>query len=132
MNKIKETQIEREETAKLFDSRCYLCNKKFGKKFHFHHIGYRKDEKKHSDFDSHYDYTMYVLPIIEKHPEKFSLLCMTCHHLITILQSIKEQERFERVVDLSRRSRNDICKECKGINNIHDSNCSEVAYHPCQ
>lgn len=132
MNKIKETKIEREETAKLFDSCCYLCLKKFGKKFHFHHIGYRVDEKKHSDFDSHYEYTMYILPIIEKNPDRFSLLCMTCHYLITILQGIKSQDRFNRVVELARNSRNDICGECKGLNGIHDSDCSEVMYHPCQ
>ncbi len=104
-NKIKESQLERAETAKLFDSKCFLCFKQFGKNFHFHHIGYRSNEKKHSDFETHYSYTMYILPIIEKNPKSFSLLCKTCHHLITILQQIKDTDRFERVVDLSRKSR---------------------------
>lgn len=105
MNKQKEIKQKREDTAKLFEKRCELCLKKFGKNFHFHHNGYRNNEKKYSDFTSTYEYTMYVMPIIQKMPQAFALLCNTCHHLITILQAIKDDARFERVVDLARRSR---------------------------
>ena len=106
MNKIKQIQIKRRQVAILLGSKCVLCLKKFGKNFHFHHIVYRVGEKRHSDFKSWTDYNEYVLPIIEKIPEKFALLCKTCHQLITILQAIKDDARFERVVDLARRSRN--------------------------
>ena len=105
MNKIKQIQIKRRQVATLLDSKCVICLKKFGKNFHFHHVGYRDNEKKHSDFKSWADYNEYVLPIIEKIPAEFALLCKTCHHLITILQAIKDDSRFERVVDLARRSR---------------------------
>ncbi len=105
MNKQQEIKQKREQTAILFGNKCQMCLKKFGKDFHFHHIGYRDDERKHSDFSSHYEYSLYVLPIIQKIPDEFALMCKKCHHLITILQAIKNNQRFERVVDMARRSR---------------------------
>ena len=105
MNKINKIKLKRKQVSIRLGGKCILCLKKFGKNFHFHHIGYREGEKKHSDFKSGTDYNEYVLPIISKIPAKFALLCNTCHRLISILQSIKDDSRFERVVDLARRSR---------------------------
>ena len=105
MTKYKEIKDKRKQVAILLGGKCALCGKSFGKHFNFHHIEYRKDEKKHSDFKSWFDYSEYVLPIISKFPDKFELLCKTCHHLITILQAIKDDIRFEKLVDLARRSR---------------------------
>ena len=106
MNKIEKIKIKRKQVAKLLGGKCVLCLKKFGKNFHFHHIEYRDNEKKHSDFASWVNYNEYVLTIIEKIPDKFSLLCNTCHRLVSILQSIKDDVRFEGLVNLARRSRN--------------------------
>ena len=105
MNKQEEMKIARKEAAGLFADKCEICLKKYGKNFHFHHIGYRDNEYKHSDFSSQYEYTMYMMPIIEERPVDFALLCNTCHRLVTILHVIKSGPRFERVVDLARRSR---------------------------
>jgi len=105
MNKINKIKLKRKNIAKIFGGICIICLKKFGKNFHFHHIGYRSNEKKHSDFTSWVQYNEYVLPIIENTPVHFALLCNTCHRLISILQSIKDDSRFERVVHLARRSR---------------------------
>lgn len=105
MNRLNEIKLKRRQISILLGGKCVLCLKKFGKNFHFHHIQYRIDEKKHSDFTSWVRYNEYVLPIIEKIPEKFTLLCKTCHRLISILQCIKDDSRFERVVDLARKSR---------------------------
>ena len=105
MNKIQKIKLKRKQVAELLGGKCIICLKNFGKNFHFHHIEYRKNEKKHSDFTSWVRYNEYVLPIIQKIPEKFALLCNTCHRLISILQSIKDDSRFERVVDLARSSR---------------------------
>lgn len=105
MNKTELTNIKRKQVAVLLGGKCILCLKSFGKNFHFHHVEYREGEKKHSDFKSWISYTEYIIPIIQKIPDKFALLCNTCHRLISILQSIKDNARFERVVDLSRRSR---------------------------
>jgi len=105
MNKIQKIKLKRKQVAELLGGKCILCLKKFGKNFHFHHIQYRINEKIHSDFNTWAQYNEYTLPIIQKIPEKFALLCNTCHRLISILQSIKDDSRFERVVDLARRSR---------------------------
>ncbi len=105
MNQIQEIKEKRKKVAKLLGGVCMMCLKKFEKNFHFHHIGYRQEEQKYSDFNSWLLYNRYVLPIIQKTPAKFALLCNTCHHLITILQAINDDSRFERVVDLARRSR---------------------------
>ncbi len=107
MNQKQIIKEERKQVAILLGGKCILCLKKYGKNFHFHHIGYRKGERKHSDFSSWYLYTFYVIPIIKTIPEKFALLCKTCHQLVTILQAIIDDARFERVVDLARRSRNE-------------------------
>jgi len=105
LNKTDEIKQKRAELAVLFGNECKLCIKKFGKNFHFHHIGYKNNEKKHSDFTTHYEYTIYMIPIIRSRVADFALLCKTCHHLITILQAITDNSRFERVVELARKSR---------------------------
>ncbi len=105
MNQIQIIKNERKKVATLLGGVCVLCLKKFGKNFQFHHIGYRDDEKKHSDFKSWVDYNEYVLPIIPKFPDKFTLLCNTCHRLVSILQAIRDDLRFEGLADLARRSR---------------------------
>ena len=105
MNQMSIVQQKRKCTAKLFNNICYVCEKKFGGKFHFHHVQYRNGELKYSDFKSWVQYNEYVLPIIQKIPDKFALLCNTCHRLISILQSIRNGDRFERLVKLARESR---------------------------
>lgn len=105
MNKLTEIKKQRKKTAEIFGGICSVCSKKFGKNFHFHHIEYRDDEKKHSDFASWINYNEYVLPIITSIPKKFALLCNGCHRLVSILQAIKDDSRFERLVNLTRRSR---------------------------
>ena len=105
MNKKQKIKLKRKQVAELLGGKCILCLKNFGKNFHFHHIVYRKGEKRHSDFKSWISYNEYVLPIISRNYQRFALLCNTCHRLVSILQSIKDDSRFERVVDLARRSR---------------------------
>lgn len=105
MNKLNEIKIKRKQVAVLLGGKCIICLKNFGKNFHFHHIEYRVGEKKHSNFKSWIKYNEYVLPIIQNFPTKFALLCNKCHRLISILQSIKDDSRFERVIHLARRSR---------------------------
>lgn len=105
MNKLKEIKAKRKQIATLLGGKCVLCLKKTGKGTSFHHIGYRVGEKKHSDFTTWISYNEYILPIIQSTPDKFALLCFACHRLISILQRIKDDSRFERVVDMARRSR---------------------------
>lgn len=94
----------RKKVAGLLGGKCHVCEKKFGKNFHFHHIVYRDHEKKHSDFTNWYDYQEYVLPIVEKHPKEFALLCKNQHRIIEILKSYTDVN-FERLIYLARESR---------------------------
>jgi len=111
MNRKDKIKIHREHVAHLLGYKCFLCHKKFGKNFHFHHVEHRKGEKKLSDFKEHSsnqknweDYQEYVLPIIEKFSDKFELLCREHHRLIEIPNSLKSP-KFERYVDLLLRTR---------------------------
>ena len=100
-------KIKRKQVAKLFKSKCLICDKKFGKSFHFHHIKYYEDEKKYSDFKQHsssqmnwMDYQDYILPIIEKRPEGFALLCNSHHRFVEFLIKFK-LERLVKIVTLA-------------------------------
>ena len=100
-------KIRRKETAGLFDSKCLVCAKKFGKSFHFHHIKYYENEKKYSDFNKHsssqmnwMDYQDYILPIIQKRSEGFALLCNSHHRFVEFMISFK-LERLVKIVTLA-------------------------------
>lgn len=105
MNRLLSVKLYRKRVAKLFNSECYICKKNFGKHFNFHHIEYRKDEKIYKDFKNGTYYNEYVLPIIEKNPDKFALLCKSCHRMLGYLQNIKSDSRFWRLCHLSNLSR---------------------------
>ena len=40
---------KRQVAINLFDGMCYVCGKKYGKNFHFHHLTYRELEKTYRD-----------------------------------------------------------------------------------
>ena len=91
MIRLEKIKIKRKQTANLFGSKCLICNKKFGKSFHFHHIKYYEDEKKYSDFKKHtssqmnwMDYQEYILPIIQKR----NSLLMKFHKTKSLLASL--------------------------------------------
>ncbi len=107
MNKNNNNEIKKWKRAvatNLFDGVCYVCNKKYGKSFHFHHLSYREDELTYRDFKNNSDYQKYVLPIIEQRPFDFELLCHKHHYLVEILKRFKP-ERLDRLFDVVRRSR---------------------------
>ena len=87
----------------LFDGACYVCGKKYGKRFHFHHIQYRNNELTYKDFGTNLKYQKYILPIIQKRPLDFELLCHKHHYLVEILKRFKP-ERLEKLFDVTRRS----------------------------
>jgi len=106
MNKLEEIKKKRVQISKQhFEEKCFVCKKLIKKGLSFHHVGYRKDEKRHSNFKSWIEYNEYVLPIIQKNPNRFALLCQKCHRLVSILQAIKGDSRFDRLVTLASRSR---------------------------
>ena len=103
MNKKEEIKKYKRQVATLFDSVCYVCNKKYGKNFHFHHLKYKDGELTYKDFKNNDDYQKYILPIIEQRPLDFELLCHKHHYLVEILKRFKP-ERLEKLFCVTRRS----------------------------
>lgn len=87
----------------LFDGVCYVCGKRYGKKFHFHHLSYKDGELTYKDFTTNFKYQKYILPIIEQRPLDFELLCHKHHYLVEILKKFKP-ERLDKLFDVTRRS----------------------------
>jgi hypothetical protein len=89
--------IEKAEVAKeLFGGRCFWCGKPYGKGFSFHHLRYPPGELTYSDFNGTVNYHKYILPKVEKEPERFALLCRAHHHFVEILTSIKDEKKWIR------------------------------------
>ncbi len=110
MNKLNEIKKQRKRTANILGNLCVVCERKFGKGFHFHHKKYTKGEKTHKDFDvsasikNWIQYNVYILPIIESKPKNYALLCNKHHKLVEILKQFKS-ERFENLVKIVRESK---------------------------
>jgi len=103
MNKRKKISIEKKETAKLFGSRCFICHRRFGKRFLFHHKQYIEGERIHSDFKSTTDYNEYILPIIRKDKKRFILLCSGNHQTLERIKRMlpANRKRLYRAVSMS-------------------------------
>jgi len=95
---------DKREVAKLFDSICYVCHKRYGKGFAFHHLFYVEGEKTFSDFGDTYKYHEYILPIIRGRIKGFLLVCKTHHHLIEWICKFGNTNRknLYRAVDLTK------------------------------
>lgn len=102
-SKRKETKKYKRQVAILFDSVCYVCGKKYGKRFSFHHKRYRQEERTYKDFKNNDNYQVYILQIIQQRPQDFELLCHKHHYLVEILKKFKP-ERLERLFCVVRRS----------------------------
>lgn len=94
------------EVASLpqFDLKCFVCNKKFGKYFVFHHKKYLNSDKIYSDFKDSYAYNIYVLPIIKNDPNRFALLCKKHHQSVEVMKMFR-LEVFDRLIKLIKESR---------------------------
>ncbi|MCZ6582672.1 MAG: hypothetical protein O6761_05830 [Thaumarchaeota archaeon] len=103
-------KYKRSVAKELFNSECYVCHKRYGKRFHFHHLRYRDNEKTYNDFSNNDDYQLYILPIIEDRPFDFELLCNKHHYLVEILKLFKS-ERLDRLFNVVRRSKKIVYKE---------------------
>jgi len=104
MNKKETIKKYKRQVAALFNSKCYVCHKKYGKNFHFHHLSYMDNEKTYEDFSNNDDYQLFILPIVEDRALEFELLCHKHHYLVEQLKRFRS-ERLERLFDVVRRSR---------------------------
>lgn len=86
-----------------FDGKCYVCGKKFGKYFLFHHKRYLNSDKIWSDFKDSWSYNLYVLPVIKNDPNRFALLCKKHHQSVEMLKRFKP-ENLERLIKLVKES----------------------------
>ena len=100
--KKKRIRDEKRRLAKLYKSECYICHKKFGKGFLFHHIRYVEGERTHSDFKDSDTYNEYLCPIIEGRPKGFLLLCRNHHHILEWLKRLlpDKRQRLYRAVNM--------------------------------
>ena len=80
-----------------YDDRCFVCHKKFGKYFVFHHIRYVDGEKIYADFENSVDYNIYLCDSIKEHPQDFALLCNKHHHVLEMLKRFK-RDRLGRLL----------------------------------
>lgn len=87
-----------------FDLKCYVCHRKFGKYFVFHHKTYINGDKIYSDFKDTYAYNEYVLPVIRNDPNRFALLCKKHHKVVEMLKMFKP-ENFDRLVKVVKESK---------------------------
>jgi len=97
MNQSDEMYKMKYEVSKLFGSKCFVCEKKYGRGFLYHHLVYKFGEPIYRDFSSTIKYNNFILPIIKKEPQRFLLLCSPCH---TTLEKLKrrKKENFLRLL----------------------------------
>ena len=79
-----------------FHSRCFVCWKKFGKGFHFHHLWYVDGEPMYRDYSNSTDYRIAVMPYIRKNPKQFLLLCTAHHRMVEWLAKMGDV-KFRRL-----------------------------------
>lgn len=79
---MREIPTRRDLAEEFYRNRCYVCQKKFGKYFQFHHLWYNENELIWKDFKNQKEYWNHVCYEIMEQPERFMLLCKTCHSRI--------------------------------------------------
>lgn len=87
----------KKNTAKLFNSECFICHLPFGKGFAFHHRDYTKGEKTYRDFPNPLDYQEYIVVMVRKKPNQYFLLCHPHHYLVEKLKRFKDKKKLERL-----------------------------------
>lgn len=99
MNQKEEIKKYKQQVAELYNSECYVCKKKFGKRFSFHHKKYYSTEKTYRDFKNNNMYQFYILPIIESRPYDFVLLCFKHHYAVEKLKRFNK-DNFKKLVEI--------------------------------
>ncbi len=95
-SKVDPVLIEKKKIAiELYYGVCYICRKKYGKGFLYHHKEYEDEDLKSDDFASTIWYHCYLLELILQQPERFRLFCRNCHFLMFIADY--EEERQARL-----------------------------------
>lgn len=81
---------------KYFQNRCYVCHKKFGKYFAFHHLWYELEDARYYMYKGTNQYHKELEKFIILNPKRFLLLCKAHHHLVEWSASIKDDSKWKR------------------------------------
>ena len=101
LSKVNPVLLEKKKIAcDLYEGRCFICRRNYGKYFGFHHKDYEDDDLKSTDFRGTIWYHCYLLEIVLNHPERFWLLCNRCHFLMFLADL--SDERFDRLAEVVR------------------------------
>ncbi len=85
-----------------YNNKCFVCHKKFGRGFAFHHLWYLKNNEVHyKDYKNSKTYNEDLAKQIKKNPSRFLLLCRVHHHYIEWGRNIcrKNPEKFLRFIE---------------------------------
>ena len=92
-------KLRREALYELFGNQCYLCRQGKRKHFHLHHREYHPTESNYPRNSSSMNVRRKRLAEAEAHPERFALLCPSCHQMVTLLQhSSIDADRLKELI----------------------------------
>ena len=89
--------MNKEQVAKkYFKNRCYVCHRKYGKYFQFHHLWYIENDITYNNFNNTKKYNDALMPLIIKERKRFLLLCRAHHKYVEWAHSIKNKKMWNR------------------------------------
>ncbi len=91
-------EIKQRLAKKYYKNRCFVCHKKLGKFFAFHHLWYLEEDAIYKNFRNTNDYHKELEKFINSNPKRFILLCRAHHHLVEWASSIKDESMWKRFV----------------------------------
>lgn len=91
-----------ERMIDLLGGRCSICETTDLKQRHIHHMWY------YPQGDAIYDnykkipglYHMKLLPLVEREPDRFMLLCQSCHYAVGKLEATHKHSNLDRFIDV--------------------------------
>lgn len=94
-----EYQERRLALEEKFGNVCYLCKQSKRKNFHLHHRYYHPIESNYPRHSKSMNVRWKRLKEAEEHPERFALLCPTCHRMLeTFKHGDIDTDRFNELL----------------------------------
>jgi len=96
---------EKVACSRLYGERCYVCHRRFGKGFTFHHKYYISDGTQATIYTDK-DYHKHIYKEIRKNPKQFLLVCNKHHYNIEKLKKYdtKKLDRLIKAVKMSQQT----------------------------
>lgn len=95
--------LNKEQVAKkYFKNRCYVCRRKYGKYFQFHHLWYIDNDITYHSFNDTKKYNDALMPLIIQNRKRFLLLCRAHHKYVEWASSIKNKDMWNRFIKARR------------------------------